>query len=107
MPPFEFLTNHGRVLLCIAEDPQQRMRDIAAHTDITERAAQRIVADLVEFGYLARIREGRRNSYTVRTDLPVTVAGQRDVDLGSLLEVLLPADSSPTRRGAMAAETES
>lgn len=106
MPPFSFLTNHGRVLLCITEDPQLRMRDIAASVDITERAAQRIVAELVETGYLTRTREGRRNSYTVRTDLPVAIAAQRDIDLGSLLKVLLPADSSTERRGAMGADAK-
>jgi len=104
MRPFSFLTNHGRVLLCIAEDPRLRMRDIAAHTDITERAAQRIVADLIETGYLASTREGRRNRYTVRTNLPVAGAPQRDVDLGSLLEVLLPAGSGAERGGTMASE---
>jgi DNA-binding MarR family transcriptional regulator len=102
VPPFSFLTNHGLVLLCIAEDPQSRMRDIAAHSDITERAAQRIVADLIETGYLTRTREGRRNSYAVRTDLPVALAAQRDIDLGSLLELLLPADASLARRDAIA-----
>ena len=107
VPPFSFLTNHGRVLLCIAEDPQLRMRDIAAHIDITERAAQRIVADLVETGYLTRTREGRRNSYTVRTDLPIAVAAQRDIDLGSLLEILLPGDASPERRDAMSPDVKS
>jgi DNA-binding MarR family transcriptional regulator len=104
VPPFSFLTNHGLALLCIAEDPRLRMRDIAAHIDITERAAQRIVSDLIETGYLTRTREGRRNSYTVRTDLPVALAAQRDIDLGSLLEVLLPAGSSAARRGAMTAD---
>jgi hypothetical protein len=96
--PFSFLTNHGAVLLCIAEDPQVRMRDIASTVDITERAAQRIVADLIDAGYVDRSRTGRRNSYTVRTDLPVALPAQRDVDLQSLLTVLLPSDSSSARR---------
>ena len=106
MPPFSFLTNHGLVLLCVAEDPRQRMRDIAAHTDITERAAQRIVADLVRSGYLTRTREGRRNSYTVKTDLPVALAAHRDIDLGSLLEVLVPAEASSARRDAIGEDTK-
>lgn len=96
--PFSFLTNHGAVLLCIAEDPQVRMRDIASTVQITERAAQRIVADLIDAGYVDRTRTGRRNSYTVRTDLPVALPAQRDVDLQSLLTVLLPRDSSSARR---------
>ena len=94
MAPFSFLTNHGLVLLCIAEDPQARMRDIAVNVDITERAAQRIVADLIGAGYVERTRTGRRNTYTVRLDLPVLLPNQRDVDLGSLMGVLVPRGSS-------------
>lgn len=101
MVPFSFLTNHGAVLLCIADDPRARMRDIAATVDITERAAQRIVADLIDTGYVQRTRTGRRNTYTVRTDLPVALPVQRDVDLQSLLSVLLPTSSSNARREGM------
>ncbi len=99
--PFAFLTNHGLVLLCIAENPGVRMRDIAAHVNITERAAQRIVADLSESGYLDRERVGRRNRYTIQADLPISLPAQRDVDLNSLLNVLLPDRSSTERRDAM------
>ena len=98
MAPFSFLTNHGLALLSIAEDPQIRMRDIAATVDITERAAQRIVSDLIHAGYVHRERNGRRNEYTIRTDLSVSLPNQRDIDLGSLLGVLLPAGSTHKRR---------
>jgi DNA-binding MarR family transcriptional regulator len=99
--PFAFLTNHGLVLLCIAEDPRVRMRDIAAAIQITERAAQRIVADLIDAGYVDRARDGRRNSYTVRGELPIALPNQRDIDLSSLLTVLLPTSSSEQRRDEM------
>jgi DNA-binding MarR family transcriptional regulator len=98
MPPFSFITNHGLALLCIAHDPHARMRDIAESVDITERAAQRIVADLVSAGYVEREREGRRNVYAIRPDLRVAVAAERDVELGALLGVLLPTGSSTVRR---------
>jgi predicted MarR family transcription regulator len=98
MPPFAFLTNHGLALLCIAEDPHIRMRDIALAIDITERAAQRIVADLIDGEYVTRTRNGRRNQYSVRTELPLALPNQRDVDLGSLLNVLLPSGTSTQRR---------
>jgi DNA-binding MarR family transcriptional regulator len=88
-------------LLCIAGDPEIRMRDIAADVQITERAAQRIVADLVSAGYLDRTRIGRRNRYTVRAGLPIALPAQRDVDLNSLLNVLLPTGSSEERRHAL------
>jgi DNA-binding MarR family transcriptional regulator len=91
MERFGFLTNHGSVLLCIAEDPQIRMRELAATVDITERATQRIVSDLIAAGYVTRARDGRRNTYTVHTDLPVALLSKRDIDLESMLSVLLPA----------------
>ena len=103
MQPFGFLTNHGLALLCIAGDPEIRMRDIAADVEITERAAQRIVADLVEAGYLDRERVGRRNRYTVREGLPISLPSRRDIDLNALLNVLLPDNSSTGRRKAMPA----
>lgn len=97
-PSFSFLTNHGLALLCIASDPRSRMRDIAQSLDITERAAQRIVGDLVGAGYVTRTREGRRNAYTVRFDLPAAVPLARDLQIGALLNVLVPADASSPRR---------
>jgi DNA-binding MarR family transcriptional regulator len=100
-PPFGFLTNHGLALLCIAEDPAIRMRDIAANVQITERAAQRIVADLVGAGYLDRERVGRRNRYTIRASLPISLPAQRDVDLNALLNVLVPNGSSVQRKHAL------
>lgn len=65
MPPLGFLTHQGLALLCIASDPAIRIRDIAAHIGVAGRAAQRIVADLVEAGYVQRERTGRRNLYHV------------------------------------------
>jgi len=77
-----FLTNHAHVLLCLAQDPEARMRDVAQLVGITERAVQRIVADLEQAGYLERTRQGRRNRYEVRTHLPLRhpVEQHRHVD---------------------------
>lgn len=86
---FSFLTNHGKALLLIAGDPRIRMRDIASSLGITERATQRIVAELTAAGYVDRAREGRRNSYEVRTDMPLGLPLQRDVDIGALLAIVL------------------
>lgn len=99
--PLAFLTNHGAVLLCIAEDSRIRMREVAATVQITERAAQRIVADLIVAGYVERSRDGRRNLYSVRRDLPIAVSKHRSIDLNALLAVLLPATSSEARRDEM------
>ena len=92
VPEFGFLTNHAKTLLLIAHDQRIRMRDIAGLLHITERATQRIVGDLAKAGYLDREREGRRNVYSVRTDVPLGLPIQRDVDIGSLLAVLLTQD---------------
>ncbi len=66
-----FLTNHAHVLLCLAREPGARMRDVADLVGITERAVQRIVAELEEAGYIERSRDGRRNRYSVQADLPL------------------------------------
>jgi DNA-binding MarR family transcriptional regulator len=83
-----FVTNHTQVLLCIARDPDIRLRDIATHIGITERAAQRILADLVETGYVQRQREGRRNRYTVNPDLRMRHPAQAGHDVGEMLDLL-------------------
>jgi predicted DNA-binding transcriptional regulator len=86
--PFKFLTNHGLALLCVAEDPDMRIRDIARDLEITERAAQRIVGDLVQAGYLERARIGRRNHYVVAGHLPLSLPMQRVMTLSSVMGTL-------------------
>jgi len=86
-PEFRFVTNHGNVLL-IARDQHIRIRDIASLLDITERAAQRIVADLSNAGYIEREREGRRNVYSLKTGLPLHLPFQDDLDIDALLSIL-------------------
>ncbi len=83
-----FLTNHAHVLVCLAEEPDIRGRDIATRVGITERAAQAIVADLVSEGYVARTREGRRNRYTVNPDAPLRHPLEHDHTIGELLVTL-------------------
>lgn len=58
-----FLTNHSHVLLCLAEDPEMRLRDVAERVGITERAVQSIVLDLEQAKVVTRHRVGRRNHY--------------------------------------------
>jgi DNA-binding MarR family transcriptional regulator len=86
--PWTFVTSHTQVLLCIAQDPQARLRDVAERVGITERAAQRIVADLVESGYVERRRIGRRNHYTINPSAEMRHQLQRGLDIGRLLELL-------------------
>jgi hypothetical protein len=94
VPQFAFLTSHGKALLLIAHDRRIRIRDIADGLGITERATQRIVADLAKTGYIDRERDGRRTKYTVRTHLPLGLPIQRDIDIGALLAILPMASGS-------------
>lgn len=63
-----FLSNHSHVLICLAGDPGALLRDVAQKVGITERAVQKIVADLEEGGVITRLREGRRNRYRIHAD---------------------------------------
>ena len=83
-----FVTNHTRVLLCIARDPGVRLRDVAADVGITERAVQRIVAELVEAGFVERRRVGRRNHYVVHRGAEMRHPAQVGHDIGDLLDLL-------------------
>ena len=85
---WRFVTNHTQVLLCIYKNPAIRIREIANHVGITERAAQRIVADLVDAGYVTRERTGRRNHYVINTAKPMRHPAQLGLEIGPLLELL-------------------
>jgi DNA-binding Lrp family transcriptional regulator len=88
MNQWTFLTNHAHSLICIARDPGLRLRDVAERVGVTERAAQRIVSDLVDAGYLERQRDGRRNSYRVRLDMPLRHPVEGGHDIGEIVAVL-------------------
>lgn len=87
-PGWSFLTNHAQVLVCIAQDPGIRLREIGDAVGITERAAHRIVAELAAAGYISRRRNGRRNQYTVQSDLPLPDPLARGQRVGDLLAIL-------------------
>src|SRR5579884_4163111 len=83
-----FLTNHAQVLLCLATRPDIRLRDIADHVGITERAAQRILSDLIDAGYVQAERVGRRNRYSIDRDHAMRHSAQDGYEVGALLEAL-------------------
>jgi DNA-binding MarR family transcriptional regulator len=89
MKNWSFLTNHAKVLVCIAQDPCIRLREIGDEVGITERAAHRIVTELAEAGYIARERDGRRNQYTVQAHLPLPDSVAREQRIGDLLSILV------------------
>ena len=92
-----FLTNHTQVLLRIAQDPDIRLRDVAQTVGITERAAQRIVADLVDANIIDRRRVGRRNHYLINRSAAMRHAAQAQYQVGPLLDLLRP-DAEPDSR---------
>lgn len=95
MSDWTFLTNHAHVMVCLRRDPGARIRDVARAVGITERAAQRIVAELEDAGYLTRAREGRRNRYTLheRRLLRHPLEGRSRV--GDLLDTLAAGGPPP------------
>lgn len=94
MANWTFLTNHAHVLLCVARDPGIRHRDVAERVGITERAAQRIIGDLIESGYLERIKEGRRNRYSLHAELPLRHPLEENSQIGEVLDVLTYPDGT-------------
>jgi DNA-binding Lrp family transcriptional regulator len=88
-----FFTNHAHVLVCIAQDPDLRLREVASRVGITERAAQRIVAELEEAGYLSHEKIGRRNHYEVNLDTPLRHQIEQHVSIGEILGTLRPSAS--------------
>jgi DNA-binding IclR family transcriptional regulator len=85
---WHFLTNHTQVLLCVAERPDVRLRDVAEQVGITERAAQRILSDLVEGGYVTRERQGRRNHYRINPHAFLRHPAQEGIEIRTLLQLL-------------------
>ena len=88
---WSFLTNHARVLLCIARDPGTRLRDIAAGVDITERSAHGIVTDLTAAGYVIKQKDGRRNRYQIQAHLPLPEPATQEPAIGEVLALLAGA----------------
>ena len=91
MTSWGFLTNHARVLLCIARDPGVRLRDIADRLGITERSAHGIVADLTEAGYVVKHKDGRRNRYQIQAHMPLPEPASREPAIGEVLALLTGA----------------
>jgi DNA-binding IscR family transcriptional regulator len=83
------MSNHAHVLVCIAADPESRLRDVASRVGITERAVQKIVSELEDAGALTRLREGRRNSYVVHPECPLRHPIEEHKTVGTLLGTIL------------------
>jgi len=102
MTEWSFLTNHARVLVCIAHDPGVRLRDIATAVGITERSAYGIVTDLTVAGYVVKAKDtdGRRNRYQIQTHLPLPETIGRERTIGEVLDVLVDTNTHKPVRHA-------
>lgn len=83
-----FLTNHAHVLLCLAKSSSMRIRDLAIEVGITERAVQRIIAELIDEGYVSRIKEGRRNIYKLQTKKPLKHPVEAHKNIKDLVQLI-------------------
>lgn len=93
-----FLTNHARVLAAIADDNSARIRDIAAHCRLTERAVQKIIADLESDGYLSHTREGRGNTYRIEQGKVLRHPAEAGLSVAALLSLLAQDEAARSRR---------
>jgi predicted transcriptional regulator len=100
MTEWSFLTNHARVLVCIAHDPGVRLRDIAKTLGITERSAYGIVTDLTANGYVVKLKDGRRNRYQIQAHLPLREVITQERTIGEVLDVLVKSKPHPQTHGA-------
>lgn len=89
LPTWTFLSNYAHVLICLADNPDARLRDVAERVGITERTAFRLIGELEEAGVLERAREGRRNHYVINTKAHLRHANEEHCTVGALLETVL------------------
>jgi hypothetical protein len=97
---WNFLTNHARVLLCIARDPSVRLRDLAADLGITERSAHAIVGDLTTGGYVVKHKHGRRNRYQIQAHLPLPEPATLEPAIGDVLAMLVGGGAGQSLEGS-------
>ncbi|MFF6914673.1 MarR family transcriptional regulator [Streptomyces sp. NPDC012466] len=93
-----FITSHARVLAVIADNPNVRIRDIAARCRLTERAVARIIADLEQDGYLSHTRDGRTNTYRIEPDKVLRHPAEAGLSVAALLSLLLQDETDRTRK---------
>ncbi len=85
---WSYLSSHAHVLLYLARNPRARLRDLAGAVGITERAIQRLIVDLEAAGAITRVREGRRNRYTIMGELPLRHTLEDQVSVGELIAAI-------------------
>lgn len=107
MSNWTIFSNHGHVLVCLARDPEARLRDVAADVGLTERAVQKIVRDLQEGGMIIVSKHGRRNRYRIDNTKNLRHDLEAHCTLGALVDLVVNKTVEKTRRGIIkATETE-
>lgn len=98
-PPnnWSFFSNYAHVLVCLAENPHARLRDVADRVGITERTTIRLIGELEEAGILERVKEGRRNHYTINSEAHLRHAIEEHCTVGELLDTLLQEQAHATQ----------
>lgn len=94
-----FFTNHGHVLLCLAQEPEMLLREVAQKVGITERMVQKIVSDLEAAGVLVREKIGRQNTYQINAKLPLRHAVEAHCTIQGLIDFVLSAKPKSSRKG--------
>ena len=89
IPSWTFLSNHAHVLLCLAKDPEVRLRDMAVMVGITERAVNRIISELEEAGYVSISKVGRRNRYEIEAEKHLRHPLEAHSSIRILLDIVL------------------
>ena len=88
-PEWTFLSNHAHVLICISQNPEILLKEVAQAIGITERAVQRIIAELEDAGYVKRQRSGRQNLYHVKKELPLRHQIESHCKVGGLIAMIV------------------
>lgn len=83
-----FLTNHTHVLVLLARNPLAVLREVALEVGITERAVQRIVADLERSGFIQKERVGRQNQYRIDPQRKLRHPIESHRAIGDLLQLV-------------------
>ena len=87
-PRWTFLTNHAHVLIVLSKNPSTVLREVALRVGITERAVQRIIADLERDGFIEREKVGRQNSYRLRFKQPLRHPIEAHRSIGDLIDLI-------------------
>jgi len=103
---WNFLSNFAYVLVCLADKPDARLRDVADRVGITERTALRLITELEAADILERIKEGRRNRYVINAHAPLRHPLESHCTVGELLAAILEEPATQSPHGGVQASNE-